>query len=97
MSKIIKLYKGDNGEQEFWESEDGLLLARHKSSPWWVAYRNSLTFGSKSGDDAICSQSVERLATLVKDALSLSLQLCKEQEWVDAPGKPKMILRRVHV
>lgn len=45
MRKTIRLYRGDNGTQEFWKSEDNLLLAKAKNEDWWVAYQEDRLIG----------------------------------------------------
>lgn len=68
MKTAKKLYWGDNGNHEFWESEDHefLILRNHRESSWTAHRNHGFLFGSLSASDA---------------AGRLNLTLSPEQKW----------------
>jgi len=92
---MIRVFKGDNGVQEFWESEHGdMILFRVKRDKWWLYARDSI-IQKNDEDEVICDKSLEKLQNKVENKVNQTVIFDGSKSWIKQKDKRKkrMMLR----
>lgn len=88
--KQVILYAGDNGENEFWESEhDNVLIFKNREANLWYAMING-KFQFETDGVFTRAKSAEGLAKKVGDAIGMKIILSDRKRWT-GPSPMKLV------